>query len=147
MSVSYMKVELSLTEQLFASRLGIHTILFRPPYSIDPEPDTEDQVRPLEFIQDMGYITVGNKIDPNDWKPGHSAAQIDPVVLAHIPPCDPNDLLCGSVILMHDGGGDRSETVGLAQIIDGVRAKGMRSSALAIDRQNQGRCDASDSIE
>ena len=73
-SRSYMKVELNLTEQLFASRLGIHTILFRPPYSIDPEPDTEDQVRPLEVVQDMGYITVGDKIDPNDWKdnPRHS---------------------------------------------------------------------------
>ncbi len=73
-----MKVELNLTEQLFASRLGIHTILFRPPYSIDQEPDTDDQVRPLEVVQDMGYISVGNKIDPNDWKdnPRHSAEQI-----------------------------------------------------------------------
>ncbi len=38
----YMKVELNLTEQLFASRLGIRTIMFRPPYSVDAEPDTED---------------------------------------------------------------------------------------------------------
>ena len=94
-SLSYMKVELSLTEQLFASRLGIHTILFRPPYSIDQEPDTADQVRPLEVVQDMGYISVGNKIDPNDWKdnPRHSAEQISRDVLAHIPPCDPKDRL------------------------------------------------------
>ncbi|HXR17611.1 MAG TPA: glycosyltransferase [Terriglobales bacterium] len=126
-STRYMKVELSLTEQLFASRLGIHTILFRPPYSIDQEPDTEDQVRPLEVVQDMGYISVGNKIDPNDWKdnPRHSAEQIAADVLAHIPPCDPKDRLCGSVILLHDGGGDRRETVrALPMIIDGVRAKG-----------------------
>jgi cellulose synthase/poly-beta-1,6-N-acetylglucosamine synthase-like glycosyltransferase/peptidoglycan/xylan/chitin deacetylase (PgdA/CDA1 family) len=119
-SRSYMK-------QLFASRLGIHTILFRPPYSIDQEPDTEDQVRPLEVVQDMGYISVGNKIDPNDWKdnPRHSAEQITADVLAHIPPCDPKDRLCGSVILLHDGGGDRRETVrALPMIIQGVRAKG-----------------------
>ena len=71
-------VELNLTEQLFASRLGIRTILFRPPYSIDAEPDTEDQVRPLETTQDMGYITIGDKIDPNDWRdnPRRSADQI-----------------------------------------------------------------------
>jgi peptidoglycan/xylan/chitin deacetylase (PgdA/CDA1 family) len=126
-SHNYMKVELNLTEQLFASRLGIHTILFRPPYSIDQEPDTEDQVRPLEVVQDMGYISVGNKIDPNDWKdnPRHSAEQIAADVLAHIPPCDPKDRLCGSVILLHDGGGDRRETVrALPMIIQGVRAKG-----------------------
>ena len=82
-------VELNLTEQLFASRLGIRTILFRPPYSIDAEPDTEDQVRPLETTQDMGYITIGDKIDPNDWRdnPRHSADQIVADVLAHLPPC------------------------------------------------------------
>jgi peptidoglycan-N-acetylglucosamine deacetylase len=127
LSRSYMKVELSLTEQLFASRLGIHTILFRPPYSIDQEPDTEDQVRPLEVVQDMGYISVGNKIDPNDWKdnPRHTAEQIAADVLAHIPPCDQKDRLCGSVILLHDGGGDRRETVrALPMIIQGVREKG-----------------------
>jgi len=126
-SHNYMKLELNLTEQLFESRLGINTILFRPPYSIDQEPDTEDQVRPLETVQDMGYISVGNKIDPNDWKdnPRHSAEQIAADVLAHIPPCDPKDRLCGSVILLHDGGGDRRETLrALPMIIDGVRAKG-----------------------
>jgi cellulose synthase/poly-beta-1,6-N-acetylglucosamine synthase-like glycosyltransferase/spore germination protein YaaH/peptidoglycan/xylan/chitin deacetylase (PgdA/CDA1 family) len=123
-SPRYTRVELNLTEQLFASRLGIHTILFRPPYSIDQEPDTEDQVRPLEVVQDMGYISVGNKIDPNDWK-GHSAEQIAADVLAHIPPCATSDRLCGSVILLHDGGGDRRETVrALPMIIQGVRAKG-----------------------
>jgi cellulose synthase/poly-beta-1,6-N-acetylglucosamine synthase-like glycosyltransferase/spore germination protein YaaH/peptidoglycan/xylan/chitin deacetylase (PgdA/CDA1 family) len=127
LSPKFMKLEVNLTEQLFASRLGIHTILFRPPYSIDQEPDTEDQVRPLETTQDMGYITVGDKIDPNDWKdsPRHTAQQIAADVLAHSPPCAPKDRLCGSIILLHDGGGDRSQTVlALPAIIDGVRAKG-----------------------
>ena len=106
-------VELNLTEQLFASRLGIHTILFRPPYSIDAEPDTEDQVRPLEITQDMGYITIGDKIDPNDWRdnPRRSADQIAADVLAHLPPCAPSDIRCGNIILLHDGGGDREQTV------------------------------------
>jgi len=130
-SRSYMKVELNLTEQLFASRLGIHTILFRPPYSIDEEPDTEDQVRPLELVQDMGYISVGDKIDPNDWKPNPHAERIAADVLAHVPPCAPTDRLCGSVILLHDGGGDRRETVrALPMIIEGVRAKGDEIVAL-----------------
>ena len=74
----YMKVELNLTERLFASRLGIHTMLFRPPYSVDAEPDTEDEVRPLELTQNMGYITIGNKIDTRDWndEPALSPKQI-----------------------------------------------------------------------
>jgi cellulose synthase/poly-beta-1,6-N-acetylglucosamine synthase-like glycosyltransferase/peptidoglycan/xylan/chitin deacetylase (PgdA/CDA1 family) len=126
-SSSFMRVELNLTEQLFASRLGIRTILFRPPYSIDQEPDTEDEVRPLEFTQEMGYITIGNKVDPNDWrdKPKSSAEQIAADVLAHLPPCDPNDQRCGNIILLHDGGGDRAETVkSLPLIIEGARARG-----------------------
>ena len=121
--------ELNLTEQLFASRLGIRTILFRPPYSIDAEPDTEDQVHPLETTQDMGYITVGDRVDPNDWRdnPRHSADQIVADVLDHLPPCAANDVRCGNIILMHDGGGNREQTVlALPRIIAGARAKGLK---------------------
>ncbi len=126
LSGRYMQLEVNLTEQLFASRLGIRTILFRPPYSIDAEPDTEDQVRPLEFTQDMGYITVGDKIDTNDWQ-GPSAAQITSDVLDHLPPCAPTDLRCGNIVLMHDGGGNRLQTLlALPKIIDGIRAKGLQ---------------------
>ncbi|HLW88775.1 MAG TPA: glycosyltransferase, partial [Terriglobales bacterium] len=119
------ELEINLTEQLFASRLGIHTILFRPPYSIDQEPDTTDQVRPLKIAQDMGYIIVGDKIDPNDWlRP--SAAEIVDRVTTHLPPCAPTDRFCGSIILLHDGGGDRSQTVAaLPGIIRAIRAKGL----------------------
>ncbi len=123
----YMEVELNLTERLFASRLGIRTVLFRPPYSIDQEPDTEDQVRPLELTQDMGYITIGNKIDPHDWRdnPRHSAEQIAADVIDHLPPCATGDQLCGNIILLHDGGGNRAETVrSLPLIIEGARARG-----------------------
>ncbi len=144
-------VELNLTEQLFASRLGIRTILFRPPYSIDAEPDTEDQVRPLEITQDMGYITIGDKIDPNDWRdnPRHSADQIAADVLAHLPPCAANDIHCGNIILLHDGGGDREQTVlALPKIIEGVRAKGLQIVPLyRVAGQDAGGRHAADSFQ
>ncbi len=123
----YMKVELNLTEQLFSSRLGLRTTLFRPPYSVDAEPDTEDEVRPLELTQSMGYVTIGNKIDTRDWndEPALSPQQIAARVLNHLPPCQPNDTQCGNIILMHDGGGNRERTVlALPLIIDGARARG-----------------------
>jgi cellulose synthase/poly-beta-1,6-N-acetylglucosamine synthase-like glycosyltransferase/spore germination protein YaaH/peptidoglycan/xylan/chitin deacetylase (PgdA/CDA1 family) len=134
-SSTYMKVELNLTERLFASLMGIRVTLLRPPYAIDEEPDTADQVRPLEFAQDLGYITVGNRIDPNDWSDKvpagngttrrHTAEEIAGYVLAHLPPCSGSDLRCGNIVLLHDGGGDRSETVrALPMIIEGVRARG-----------------------
>ena len=128
-SKTLVKLELNLTESLFASRLGIRTLLFRPPYSIDAEPDTEDEVRPLEISESLGYIAVGDKIDPNDWRdnPRASADQISKFVLQHLPPCAPTDRLCGNIILLHDGGGDRRETVrALPAIIEGARAKGLQ---------------------
>jgi cellulose synthase/poly-beta-1,6-N-acetylglucosamine synthase-like glycosyltransferase/peptidoglycan/xylan/chitin deacetylase (PgdA/CDA1 family)/spore germination protein YaaH len=125
---NFLRWELNITERFFASRLGIKTLLFRPPYSIDQEPDTADQVRPLEIAQQMGYITIGDKIDPNDWRdnPRRTAEQIaDAVMNGPLPPCKPNDQKCGSVILLHDGGGDRRETVrALPLIIDRLRARG-----------------------
>ncbi len=123
----YMKVELNLTERLFASELGVRTLLFRPPYSVDAEPDTEDEVRPLELTQSLGYITIGNKIDTRDWndEPALSPQQIAARVLDHLPPCQANDTQCGNIILMHDGGGNRERTVlALPLIIDGARARG-----------------------
>src|SRR5882757_2980718 len=126
-SNTYMKVELNLTERLFASLMGVRTKLMRPPYAIDEEPDTADQVRPLEIPQDMGYITVGNRIDPNDWSenPRRSAEQISAYILSHLPPCRQENLRCGNIVLLHDGGGNRSETVrALPMIIEGIRARG-----------------------
>jgi cellulose synthase/poly-beta-1,6-N-acetylglucosamine synthase-like glycosyltransferase/peptidoglycan/xylan/chitin deacetylase (PgdA/CDA1 family)/spore germination protein YaaH len=128
-STKFAKLEMNLTEQLFASRLGVRTILFRPPYSIDQEPDTEDQVRPLETTQQLGYITIGDKLDPRDWQdnPRLTAQQITDEVLAHLPPCSQYDPLCGNIVLLHDGGGDRQQTVlALPMIIDGVRARGFK---------------------
>ncbi len=121
------ELEMNLTESLFASRLGIRTHLFRPPYSIDAEPDTEDEVRPLELSEKLGYITVSDKIDPNDWRGVYSAEQLTSFVMKHLPPCSPSDRWCGNILLLHDGGGNRSETVrALPMIIEGIRAKGIQ---------------------
>src|SRR5208282_2906734 len=126
-SKRYFEVELNLTERFFEGKLGVKPVLFRPPYSIDQEPDTADQVRPLELAQDLGYITVGDKVDPNDWhdNPRRSADDIVHDVLANLPPCKPGNLACGNIILLHDGGGDRRETVkALPQIIDALKEHG-----------------------
>ncbi len=126
-SKRYFEVELNLTERLFESKLGVKPVLMRPPYAVDEAPDTADEVRPLELSQDMGFITVGEKIDPNDWRdnPRRPAKDIADDVLANLPPCAPGSLRCGNIILLHDGGGDRSQTVAaLAMILDGLHQRG-----------------------
>jgi len=134
LSDRFVRLELNLDEQLLVSRLRVRTLLFRPPYSIDQEPDTEDQVRPLEIAGSMGYFTIGDKIDTNDWRdnPHRSAEQISSFVLDHLPPCRPGDRACGNIILLHDGGGDRNQTVkALPVIIEGIRAKGLQIASVS----------------
>ena len=98
LSDRFVRLELNLDEQLLVSRLRVRTLLFRPPYSIDAEPDTEDQVRPLEISESMGYLAIGDKIDPNDWRdnPRRSAEQISSFVLDHLPPCQAGESLATS---------------------------------------------------
>ena len=66
-SATQVDLQLKLTERLFGSKLGVQPLYFRPPYSIDQEPDTNDQAAPVDRIQGLGYTVIGNKIDTNDW--------------------------------------------------------------------------------
>jgi len=127
----FVDVELNLTERFFAAELGVKPVFFRPPYSIDQEPDTADEVRPIDVVQRRGYITVGDKIDPDDWRndPPRTAEQITEDVIGQITNNPPSALCegvpCGNIILLHDGGGDRTQTVlALPMIIRAVRARG-----------------------
>lgn len=62
-------------------------------------------------------------VDPRDWsRPG--AARIQQRVLDHVQP--------GAVILMHDGGGDRSQTIAaLPRILRGLKARGYKVVTLS----------------
>ena len=120
-------LELTLTERLFASKLGVQPLYFRPPYSIDQEPDTDDQAAPVERIQQAGYIIIGDKIETSDWDehPRKTPAEITQMVLDQLETMKIKPQFRGSVILLHDGGGDRSVTVAtLPVLIDALRAHG-----------------------
>ena len=133
LSKRYMNLELNVTERLFASKLGVKPLFFRPPYSIDQEPDVGEEVRPLETVQNLGYITVGSKIDPDDWQRGRTTVDIVAEVIRQAEQeategCEDRlPQACGNVILLHDGGGDRSATVqALPTIIEGLRRRGFQ---------------------
>ncbi|WP_344328154.1 polysaccharide deacetylase family protein [Kitasatospora putterlickiae] len=72
----------------------------------------------LRAVDASGLVTVLWDVDAKDWsRPG--PAVIAERVLSQVRP--------GSVILMHDGGGDRSQTVAaLPAVITGLRARGYR---------------------
>ena len=128
-SPQQLDLEVKLTERLFASKLGVQPLFFRPPYDIDEEPDTDDQAAPIVRIQNDGFIIVGNKIDTNDWNehPRKTPAEIAQSVLSQLEVMKTKPQFRGSIILLHDGGGDRSATVAaLPVLIDTLRAHGYK---------------------
>ena len=123
-SKTQIDVELNVTERLLNSTLGVNTLLFRPPYGIDHQPETADEVSQLPAAQSMGYLIVGARIDPHDWgEPGGIPPAPAPVIVQRV--LDQARANTGNIVLLHDGGGDRTQTVlALPKIIDGLRAAG-----------------------
>ncbi|HTW81289.1 MAG TPA: glycosyltransferase [Terracidiphilus sp.] len=122
-------LEINLTERLFESKLGVQPLYFRPPYDIDEEPDTDDEAAPAYRIQQDGYTIIGNKIDTDDWNehPRKTTAEIIQSVLAQLQTMKVKPQFRGSIILMHDGGGNRQVTVNaLGPLIDALRAHGYK---------------------
>jgi peptidoglycan/xylan/chitin deacetylase (PgdA/CDA1 family) len=91
--------------------LGASSGLFRPPggtYS----------PRVIDIAREVDTRLVLWSIDPKDWLAGRTKQQIVRAVLSSVAP--------GSIILLHDGGGDRSATIAaLPDIIRGIRARGL----------------------
>jgi len=95
-------LELNATQRLIEALTGRSTTLFRPPYAADSRPQTMAEIRPILRAQELGYLTLCENIDPRDWeRPGTEE------ILRRIKEFRAN----GSVVLLHDGGGDRSQTV------------------------------------
>jgi cellulose synthase/poly-beta-1,6-N-acetylglucosamine synthase-like glycosyltransferase/peptidoglycan/xylan/chitin deacetylase (PgdA/CDA1 family)/spore germination protein YaaH len=116
-------VELNATQRLIEALTGRSTRLFRPPYFGDAEPTSAQEIAPMEEAERLGYLTVGLKVDPDDWqKP--SAQQIVERVIEQA--TDPDLEKRGQIVLLHDAGGDRSSTVAaLPTLIDALIQKGM----------------------
>lgn len=90
--------------------LGKRSILFRAPYSIDMEPKTVNEISALEQVGEYGYYDVSMNIDPKDWT-GNSSQKIKENTLDQI------DQGLGNIVLLHDGGGDRNQTVGSLSLL------------------------------
>ena len=118
------RLELNSTTRLIEAYTGRSVRLFRAPYFGDAEPTTPNEIIPALVAQQDGYTNVGLHVDPGDWKkPG-----VAKIVQATFDQIDTEPPATGAqIVLLHDGGGDRSQTVAaLPQIIDGLRAAGYK---------------------
>ena len=113
-------LELNATQRLVEALTGRSMRLFRPPYLGDAEPASGDEITPVEIAQNLGYITVGEHADTEDWQLPPPETMIK-TVMGEI--TNPNPELRGNIVLLHDSGGDRSRTVAaLGPLIDAMRA-------------------------
>ena len=127
MSLSRAGLEMKLTRLLIESITGHSTILFRAPYNADSEPQTYEELAPIERSRNENYLTINESIDPNDWFPGVSADTIFNRVVSQVQSGN------ASIILMHDAGGEtRQATVdALPRIIDYFQKKGYVFTSIA----------------
>ncbi|MBS1724996.1 MAG: glycosyltransferase [Armatimonadetes bacterium] len=131
-------LEIVATQRVIEATLGRSTVLFRPPYNADSQPTSSIEMRPVELAEKLDLTTVGENVDPNDWDslaPGggrrRSAQDISRLVL--------DDLARrkrtgeeGNIILLHDAGGDRSQTVAaLDLLIPALKARGYQFTTIA----------------
>jgi cellulose synthase/poly-beta-1,6-N-acetylglucosamine synthase-like glycosyltransferase/peptidoglycan/xylan/chitin deacetylase (PgdA/CDA1 family)/spore germination protein YaaH len=112
----HVRLELNATQLLIESVTGRETTLFRPPYAADTSPSQLSELTPLQIAQDLDYLVVLENIDPQDWaKPGAD------IILQRVK----QQRRDGSIILLHDAGGDRSQTVeALPRILDWLHTRG-----------------------
>lgn len=101
---SQLKRELTTTQRLMESLLGHQTLLFRPPYGEDTDPTTPGELQSLEVVSGLGYWTVGMHVDPEDWR----SLPADEIVRRTLEQVRTGE---GNIVLLHDGGGDRGQTV------------------------------------
>ncbi len=110
-------LEFNATERLIESITGHSTILFRPPYNADTNPRTPEELVPIILAQKLGYITITEDIDPEDWSEPGTDVLIERIKKGR--------LLGGNIVLLHDAGGDRHQTVeALPKIINYLRNRG-----------------------
>jgi cellulose synthase/poly-beta-1,6-N-acetylglucosamine synthase-like glycosyltransferase/peptidoglycan/xylan/chitin deacetylase (PgdA/CDA1 family)/spore germination protein YaaH len=117
-------LELNANQRLFQAYTGRSLRLFRAPYFGDAEPTTADEIVPVAEAQARGYLSVGLHVDPDDWKrPG--VAEIVQRTIDGVESASPT--FSAQVVLLHDSGGDRSQTVAaLPILIHELRARGYR---------------------
>ncbi|MEV2255359.1 glycosyltransferase [Streptomyces sp. NPDC050147] len=114
--------ELSQNQLALAGAAGIRTSLFRPPYSSFSDAMDNKSWPVTKYIGSRGYLTVVNNTDSEDWKrPGADE------IIRRATPKDGK----GAIVLMHDSGGDRSQTVAaLDTFLPDLQDKGYRFTNL-----------------
>lgn len=115
---SRLEAEYNSFQRLLAGNVERTTMLYREPFLRSHGPIRSSRIRSLEAAQNAGYIIAGMDIVPKDWE-GLSTAEIVSYVVTEV------ENGAGNVILLHDGGENRENSVAaVPEIIAILREKG-----------------------
>jgi peptidoglycan-N-acetylglucosamine deacetylase len=111
--------ELAQTQLALAGAAGISSSLVRPPYSSFANALDNRSWPVVQQLGSLGYVVAFNDVDSQDWqRPGADA------IVARSTPAPGES---GSVVLLHDSGGNRAQTVeALDTLIPRLKAQGYR---------------------
>jgi cellulose synthase/poly-beta-1,6-N-acetylglucosamine synthase-like glycosyltransferase/peptidoglycan/xylan/chitin deacetylase (PgdA/CDA1 family) len=111
-------LELSQTQVVIARTTGVRTNLVRFPYSSKVAAIDETNWKIVKQAGRQGYLVVVNDLDSEDWqRPG-----VEAIIRNATPTGD-----APAVILFHDAGGDRSQTLAaLERFIPMMKSRGYR---------------------
>ncbi|MER7108156.1 bifunctional polysaccharide deacetylase/glycosyltransferase family 2 protein [Streptomyces sp. NPDC000229] len=108
--------ELSQNQMALAGAAGVRSSLFRAPYSNFVRHLDNKNWDLIKYVGSRGYITAFNDTDSRDWQ----RKGVDTILRNATP--EPGK---GAVVLMHDAGGNREQTVAaLARFLPEQKAKG-----------------------
>jgi cellulose synthase/poly-beta-1,6-N-acetylglucosamine synthase-like glycosyltransferase/peptidoglycan/xylan/chitin deacetylase (PgdA/CDA1 family)/spore germination protein YaaH len=121
-------LELDMTSSLVSSVINRRLAFFRPPYFGDAEPSTSDELVPVGIASRRNYWTIGLHVDSEDWRePSPDSIIANVLHQRDVPRITQatNQDSARNVVLLHDSGGDRRNTVAaLGPLIDSLRARG-----------------------
>jgi cellulose synthase/poly-beta-1,6-N-acetylglucosamine synthase-like glycosyltransferase/peptidoglycan/xylan/chitin deacetylase (PgdA/CDA1 family) len=116
-------LQLSLTQNAVAAATGRRPVLFRPPYASTPESVGVEALDSYRKVAERGYLIALSDYDSKDWK----RDGVDAIIDRATPPGD-----AGGIILFHDGGGDRAQTVAaLDQLLTSLERRGYRFETMS----------------
>lgn len=135
------RLEIDATQRAIETITGRSSILFRPPYNADSEPETYVELEPVILATQLGYLVVGEKVDPEDWdlvvrlpdgstRPKTAQDIVESTISQIHDFTDKHEE--GNLILLHDAGGPRDQTVkALPILVRTLQSQGYRFVSIA----------------
>lgn len=125
-SYQRMKLELDSTNKLISNITGKAPVLYRPPFLLDigsdPLNDLNTPNQKMQWVSDLGYISVGADVDSLDWAVKTKEDLINNVV---------SGLEYGHIVLLHDGGEGKLTIEALDELIITLKDRGYEFSTVS----------------